>query len=87
MTEKEFNQCMIGMVMPSHRHRMILAQVCVDNTAIDTGDMFALAFGAVSRVPLSRVNTVTLRQLQDEFDMPASAYFCANPKGEGSYAK
>lgn len=79
MTELEFARMMKSVpALPTEYHRAILGHILIDNPHVD-GTNFALAYGSVSRVPVDRIRTLTLRQLQIEFGMPAGLYVCAEP--------
>lgn len=79
MKELEFHRMMLGMVMPTATHKAVLKALVVDNDQIIDGTDFALCFGAVSRVPVDRINKVTMREMQEEFGFPMDAYVCADP--------
>lgn len=82
LTELEFARMMRGLPMETETHRMILKAMLVDNPYVD-GTTFALAYGAVSRVPIARLRTITQRELLREFGFP-EIFVCAEPQaGDG----
>jgi hypothetical protein len=83
MKELEFHRLMRGLPMPTETHFAVLKSILVGGDLNVDGTQFALAFGAVARVPADRIHKVTMRQLLDEYNMPL-IYACAEPMaGDG----
>jgi hypothetical protein len=70
-----------GLPLPTDTHRAVLKSMLVDNPYVD-GQVFALAYGSISRIPVEKINSVTQRQLLDDYQFPAIFVF-AEAKGGG----
>lgn len=66
---------------PTKTHRRIAQALCVDNPAIDSEEKAMALVAAVLKVPVERIDTLTMRQLQNEFGAPMFAAL-AEPKKE-----
>lgn len=66
---------------PTKTHRRIAQALCVGNSAVPEAEKALALVAAILTVPVERIDTLTMRQLQDEFKAPMFAAL-AEPKKE-----